>query len=151
VVEWISAWPPAIWLQQSTTAYLLVNAAHILGIGLLVGAILPLDLRLMGCFRHAPLDVLGPFLRRSAAVGLAIAITTGLTLFSVDPAGYLANDAFVWKVVLLAMALCNIAYQYLRRKDRHVPKTTISSRVVAGISFGLWLGVLIAGRWIGFV
>jgi hypothetical protein len=151
VVEWISGWPPAIWLQQSTTAYLLVNAAHILGIGLLLGAILPLDLRVMGFFRHAALDVLGPFLRRSAAVGLVIAITTGLSLFSVDPAGYLANDAFVWKVALLAMALCNIAYQYLKREDPRVPKGTISSRVVAGLSFGLWLGVLIAGRWIGFV
>jgi hypothetical protein len=151
VVEWISGWPPAIWLQQSTTAYLLVNAAHILGIGLLLGAILPLDLRVMGCFRHARLDVLGPFLRGSAAVGLAIAITTGLSLFSVDPAGYLANHAFVWKVALLAMALCNIAYQYLKREDPRVPKATISSRVVAGISFGLWVGVLIAGRWIGFV
>jgi hypothetical protein len=142
VVEWISSSPPSVWLQQTATAYLLVNAAHILGIGLLVGAILPLDLRLMGCFRHTALDVLGPFLRRGAAIGLGLAAITGLLLFSVDPAGYLSNDAFRWKLALLALALANIAYQYL-----YAPAV----RVVAGVSFCLWLAVLVAGRWIGFV
>lgn len=140
-----------MWLQQSTTAYLLVNAAHILGIGLLVGAILPLDLRLMGVFRRTPVEVLGPFLRRSAATGLGLAIFSGLWLFSVDPAGYLANDAFVWKLVLLATALGNIVYQYLKSDARGLPAATLTTRVVAGISFCLWLAVLIAGRWIGFV
>lgn len=151
MVEWISAWPTSVWLQESATAYLLVNAAHILGIGLLVGAILPLDLRLMGCFRHTPLEVLGSFLRRSAATGLGLAIITGVWLFSVNPAEYLANDAFVWKLGLLAVALCNIAYQYLKRRDQELPTTPLTTRVVAGISFCLWLAVVIAGRWIGFV
>jgi hypothetical protein len=151
VVEWISAWPPSVWLQQSATAYLLVNAAHILGIGLLVGAILPLDLRLMGCFRHAPLEVLGPFLRRAAATGLAIAITTGLWLFSVNAAEYLANNAFRWKLALLVLAIFNITYQNLKRNDRGLQSAAPSTRVAAGISFCLWIAVLIAGRWIGFV
>jgi hypothetical protein len=151
VVEWISAWPPSVWLQQSATAYLLVNAAHILGIGLLVGAILPLDLRLMGCFRHTSLEVLGPFLRRSAATGLGLAITTGVLLFSVNPAEYLANSAFVWKLALLAIALCNIAYQSFTREAPGLQAAALTTRVVAGLSFFLWLAVLIAGRWIGFV
>ncbi len=140
-----------MWLQQSATAYLLVNAAHILGIGLLVGAILPLDLRLMGCFRHASLEVLGPFLRRSAATGLAIAILTGLWLFTVNAAEYLANNAFRWKLALLAVALCNIVYQHLERDDGGMQTATLSTRVVAGISFCVWIAVLVAGRWIGFV
>jgi hypothetical protein len=151
VAEWISAWPPSVWLQQSPTAYLLVNAAHILGIGLLVGAILPLDLRVMGCFRHTSLEVLGPFLRRSAATGLGLAITTGLCLFAVNPAEYLANTAFVWKLALLALALCNIVYQSLNRGGQTLPTAALTDRVVAGASLCLWVAVLIAGRWIGFV
>jgi hypothetical protein len=151
VVEWIGAWPLSVWLQQSPTAYLLVNAAHILGIGLLVGAILPLDLRLMGCFRHTSLEVLGPFLRRSAATGLGLAIITGVLLFSVNPAEYLTNPAFVWKLSLLAIALCNIAYQSLNRQGQRSPAAALTTRVVAVLSFCLWLAVLIAGRWIGFV
>ena len=73
LVEWIGAWPGAVLLQRSGTAYLLVNAAHILGVGLVVGAILPLDLRLLGFYRRVPLEVVGPFLSRAAAAGVALA------------------------------------------------------------------------------
>ena len=54
IVDWLEALPLAAWLRRPTPAYPLVNAAHILGIGLILGAILPLDLRLMGVFRAAP-------------------------------------------------------------------------------------------------
>ena len=58
MLEAIGAWPGASWLQQSATAYLFVNAAHILGVAVLLGAILPLDLRLLGLFRQFPIEVL---------------------------------------------------------------------------------------------
>ena len=73
---------------------------------------------------------------------------TGLWLFSVKPAEYLANDAFRWKAALLALALANIRLQhYLTRGWNLVPIT----RVAAGVSLTLWLGILVAGRWIGFL
>ena len=77
MLEAIGGWPGASWLQQSATAYLFVNAAHILGLAVLLGAILPLDLRLLGLFRRFPLEVLGPFLVRCAAAGLGLALLTG--------------------------------------------------------------------------
>jgi hypothetical protein len=73
-----------------------------LGVGLLIGGILPLDLRLAGLLRGVPLAAIGPFLSRSAAIGLGLAIVTGLWLFTVKPREYLANDAFLWKMALLA-------------------------------------------------
>ena len=56
IVELIAAWPGAVLLQELGTAYLFVNAAHIIGIALLIGAVLPLDLRLIGCFPTVPRD-----------------------------------------------------------------------------------------------
>jgi hypothetical protein len=50
LLEWICTWPGAVLLRGSGTAWLLVNAAHIFGVGLLVGAIVPLDLHLLGLF-----------------------------------------------------------------------------------------------------
>ena len=97
LLEWIGAWPGAVLLRGSGTAWLLVDAAHILGVGLLVGAIVPLDLRLLGLFRAPPLALIAPFLSRAAAAGAALAFATGLWLFSMKPAEYLANDAFLWK------------------------------------------------------
>ncbi len=148
MLEAISGWPGASWLQQSATAYLFVNAAHILGIAVLLGAILPLDLRLLGFFRRFPVEVLVPFLVRSAAAGLSLAVLAGAWLFSVKPDEYLANAAFRWKLVLLALALVNVGFQHW---GAGFPQRSPAVRARAGISLCLWLSVLVAGRWIGFV
>jgi hypothetical protein len=154
LVEWIGTWPGAVLLQRSGTAYLLVNAAHIAGVGLLVGGILPLDLRLAGLFRRTPLGVIGPFLSRSAAVGVALAIATGLWLFTVKPVEYLGNAAFLWKMALLALALVNVVLQHRSRHYRLAlagGDLAPAVRLVACCSAILWLSVLVAGRWIGFL
>ena len=148
MLEAIGSWPGALWLQQSGTTYLLVNTAHILGIGLLLGGILPLDLRLLGLFGRFPLEVLGPFLTRVAASGLAIALITGAWLFTVDPVEYFVNDAFRWKVVLLGAALANVAIQHRMTRDWNLSTGT---KLSAALSLGLWMSVLLAGRWIGFL
>lgn len=154
LAEWLGAWPGARLLQGSGTAYLFVNAAHILGIGLLLGAILPLDLRLLGFFRAAPLAVLAPFLSRTAAVGLGLALVTGFWLFTVRPAEYLGNAAFLWKLGFLMLALGNIALQHRSAafrfavQDGAVPPR---ARIHALASLCLWLAALLAGRWIGFL
>lgn len=154
VVEWIGTWPGAALLQRSGTIYLLVNAVHILGIGLLVGAILPLDLRLVGFFRRVPLDVIGPFLSRAASIGVLVAVVTGLWLFTVKPVEYLENAAFLWKAALLVLALGNVVLQH---RNRHFRVALASGDVhpsvqlTAVCSAILWLSVLVAGRWIGFI
>lgn len=154
IPDWLEALPLAAWLRRSTLAYPLVNAAHILGIGLILGAILPLDLRLMGAFRAAPLPVLGPFLSRAAAVGVALALVTGLLLFLVKPADYLANPAFLAKFGLLVLALANVALIHLGPGWRRATTGRGVSRALrlsAAASMLLWLGALVAGRWIGFL
>jgi hypothetical protein len=148
VLEAIGGWPGASWLQQPATAYLFVNAAHILGVAVLLGAILPLDLRLLGLFRRFPIEVLRPFLVRCAAAGLGLAVLTGAWLFSVKPDEYFANPAFRWKLLLLAFALANVGFQHRSPGFTH---GSLAVRVRAGLSICLWISVLVAGRWIGFV
>lgn len=148
MLEAIAGWPGASWLRQSATAYLFVNAAHILGLAVLLGAILPLDLRLLGLWRRYPIEVLGPFLVRCAAAGLGIALLAGAWLFSVKPDEYLANPAFRWKLALLASALVNV---WLQHRSPGFMHGSPAVRVRAGLSLCLWLSVLVAGRWIGFV
>ncbi|MBO1074302.1 DUF2214 domain-containing protein [Roseomonas marmotae] len=153
-VQALADWPGAVWLRHSGTAYLFVNAAHILGIGLVLGAILPLDLRLMGFFRQVPLAVLGPFLTRAAAAGLALALLTGFWLFTVRPPHYLGNAAFLAKLALLACALLNIGLQHgagFYRLAVDGGAVAMPVRVMAAASAILWLAALVAGRWIGFL
>jgi hypothetical protein len=117
---------------------------------LLLGSILPLDLRLLGFFRRFPLEVLQPFLARMAAASLVLAVVTGLWLFSVKPAEYLGNDAFRWKVAVLGIALANVAFQHGRSIARSF-ELTPATRARAAVSLCLWLSALVAGRWIGFL
>lgn len=155
VVATLAGWPGAVWLQRSGTAYLFINAAHILGIGLILGGILPLDLRLIGLFRQVPLPVLAPFLTRVAAVGVCTAVLTGFWLFTVQPDEYLNNTAFLAKLAILALAILNIGLQHGTRfyraaleGDGSVP---LPARVMAAASACFWLAALVAGRWIGFL
>ena len=150
----ISGWPGATFLQEYWVAHLVVNAAHILGIGLLHGAILPLDLLLLRSTRRRDLPTLGPFLVRVAATGTALAVTTGLWLFSVKPVEYAENPAFLFKVTLLVLAICNIALQHHGGHFDAALRSgqpSVRVRVLAATSAILWLSVLIAGRWIGFM
>ncbi len=149
----LANWPGAVFLQESWIAYLFVNSAHILGIGLLLGAILPLDLRLLGVVSGRELPVLGPFLLRTAATGAALAVLAGLWLFSVKPNEYLQNPAFLVKAALLVMAFLNVAFQHHSKHFASAVRggpATLRIRVLAAASALLWLAILVAGRWIGF-
>ncbi|GGF61038.1 hypothetical protein GCM10011402_11220 [Paracoccus acridae] len=153
LAAWIEASSLARVLRGSGTLYMVLNATHILGIGLLLGAILPLDLRILGVLRGPSLAVIGPFLSRMAGAGLGLAVLTGFCLWSVGATEYLDNAAFRWKLVLLAAALGNVALLH-RLGWQRVVVTGVAdraTRVLAAISAALWLSVLLAGRWIGFL
>lgn len=150
----VAGWPGAVFLQESWVAYLFVNAAHLLGIGLLLGAILPLDLLLLRSAQSRHLPVLGPFLVRVAATGAGLAVMTGLWMFSVKPLEYVQNPAFLFKLGLLVLAFSNVALQHQGKRFASAVyggQLTARVRVLAAASAILWLAILIAGRWIGFI
>lgn len=152
--EAIAAWPLASAMRRSAILYLVVNAAHILAIALLVGAIVPLDLRLFGFFGNTSLEVLGPFLSRAAAVGLALVVVTGFCLFSVRPSAYAGNPAFLIKLALLAVGAVNalvLRSSSAWRSAAAGGRIAGTVRLAAGISLLVWPGALLAGRWIGFL
>lgn len=151
---WIAATPIAAALKASGTLYLFVNAAHILAIGLIVGSILPLDLRLLGLFRGYRLSALGLYLSTSAAIGVVLAVLTGACLFSVRPTEYAANPAFLTKLALLACGVLNALVIHSSRRWKIVTKDEPVSpllRFQAFVSLLIWPAALLAGRWIGFV
>ncbi|TAX29091.1 DUF6644 family protein [Rhizobium leguminosarum] len=154
ILEWLSATTPAVALRRSGTLYMFVNAAHILAIGLLIGAILPLDLRLAGLFRKVPVEIVAPFLSRAAGVGLAAAIVTGFCLFSVRAVEYAANPAFLAKLCLIAFGLLNLSIGHFGRGWKTAVSTGIvrpGLRFSAVLSAAVWIAAVLAGRWIGFL
>jgi len=98
---------PVAALRASRWIYPLVNTAHIVGITLLVGAIAPLDLRLLGLWRGVPLHLLARVLQPVAVAGLLLAAAAGLSMFAVGAVKYAAMPVFLVKLALIAAALAN--------------------------------------------
>ncbi len=141
-------------LIASSTLYLLVNATHIMGIGILFGSVLALDLRLIGFGRSLPLAPAALYLSRLAAAGLALAILTGLCLFSVRPLEYAGNVAFLSKLFLVVVGVLNVLLVHRYGGWRQVDagaEPTIALRLSAAFSLVIWTAAIIAGRWIGFL
>lgn len=140
-------------LRGSTWAYPLVNTAHLLGIAMLLGSIVTLDLRLIGCWSKVQLQPLALVLQRSAMMGLCLAIPMGLLLFIARAADYCVNPVFLTKLILLLLAIVNalwlgrsMAWQLAVQGGR----IRLSVRLAALVSLFLWLGVLLFGRLVGY-
>lgn len=135
---------PITWLRSSLLGYAFLNAAHVLFLGLFMGAVTLLDLgvlRAPGFAWCAP--VLAP-LRRMAITTFSCTALTGLLLFTVRPTDYLGNDAFLAKLAVLLLAGANaVLFQFVL--------TLPVRRMQALLSLILWLSVLLAGRLIGFM
>jgi uncharacterized membrane protein len=135
-------------LRFARVSYPLVNAAHIVGIAMLFGAILPLDLRLLGLFPTTPLAVLARVLRPVAAAGFVLAAATGLTLFSVQATDYAATPLFGLKMTLVALGLAN-ALALTGPRLAAAPPARL--RAAGAASLALWLAAILAGRWLGYL
>lgn len=141
-------------LRGSVWAYPLVNAGHIAGVALLVGSIIPLDLRLLGAWRSVPLGPLWHVLMRSAAAGLVLAIACGSLLFVTRATEYAASWLFVSKMIVVAVATANamtlglLAPARLARLAADAPPRRV--RVAAFLSLAAWLAALTLGRLVGY-
>lgn len=141
-------------LRASRYTYPLVNAVHILALAALFGSILALDLRLLGLFRTVSVVPLARILPSVSAAGLALAIITGIALFSVQPFDYLAHPVFPLKLALIAFAAANALLLHFAAGWRSliagaslVPPRV---RIAALLSLLGWTGVIVAGRLLAF-
>lgn len=147
-------WSVAEALRTSFYGYPIVNALHIFGLGLLVGGILLVDLRLIGFFPRTPVTFFGRIVEPAAIIGLVIAAVTGFFLFIVKPTDYAVNVAFRVKLVVIVLVLLNALLQRFGPGWRlAMTEGTILPRVriQAALSLVLWIAVLFAGRFIAFL
>jgi len=145
LAAWLEAGALAQFLKQSRWVYPLVNAGHILGLALLLGAVVPMDLRLLGLVRRGRVEDAVALLRPFAAAGLALAITCGALLFVTQATDYIVNPWFRWKMALLAAAILNAALHLHLARPGHA-----HLRLPAALSLALWPTVLIFGRMIAY-
>ena len=138
-------------------AYGLINLVHILGISTLFGAVLLLDLKLMGLWRSVPLQgVIRPTVPL-AAVGFVLAAASGSLMFSFNTTNYHGNPFLYVKLPVIVCALVNVAItQRLsawQRAKAGAPAEPGDNRVLAvcgALSLLTWTTVVTCGRMIGY-
>ncbi len=140
----------ALALRFSRWSYAAVNTAHVLGIALLIGAIIPLDLRLLGLWSGIERDALVRVLVPVAASGLMLAVTAGLLLFSVRAVDYAALPILWVKLVLVVLGLGSALALHLAHGLSLEKASRRRLAQAAALSLTCWLGALIAGRMIAF-
>lgn len=139
----------AEWLRYSRFGYATVSALHVFGIALLVGAIVPLDLRLLGLWSSIELRPLYRVLSRVAATGLVVAVASGALLFATRASEYAALDLFLVKIALIAAGAALAAGLHF---GVDLPRLGRARQRAAGaLSLLIWPTVLLCGRLLAFV
>lgn len=135
-------------LKSSVWAYPALEIVHIVGIALLLGNLVLLEMRVFG--RGAVLDVkaLASLSLGIAAVGFSLAAMSGLLMFASQAAELLTNRALTLKMILLMLAGCNAAWFHGRGS---LDKLDGVARLQMVLSSLMWLAVVTCGRWIAYV
>ena len=149
--EWIEATALGNAIRQSLWLFPVIEAVHLLGLSVLGGSVLIVDLRMLGAgLRNHAISQIARDARPWFVGALVIMLLTGWALFTSEAIKCYYNFSFWVKITTLPVA---IVFAFLVR-DRIAGgagmNATILTRVVGLLSIALWFTVAAAGRWIGF-
>jgi uncharacterized protein DUF6644 len=141
-------------VRSSGQLYAVLQIGHLLAMAALVGAGLVLDLRLIGLTRTAPAELLrltDPLLATAGAV----ALVTGLAMFSSEATTMAANPAFRVKIVLLGLLFGNaLGFQLGARRSlpvwAYAATPPPEAKLAGAIAIVGWIGTVAAARLIAF-
>ena len=158
----------AIWLQNTSLFvflregwygqwYWVILSLHVTFISLFAATILMTDLRLLGLFMtRIPIPNFIDQFRVPKRVGFLCAGTCGLLLFGIKAEEYYLNAFFRVKMLLFGLILAHAlvfrssVYSKSVKLDR-MGQTYPQTRIAAALSLVLWVGVVLAGRGIGYI
>ncbi|MDD9890878.1 MAG: hypothetical protein OXU66_16060 [Gammaproteobacteria bacterium] len=154
--DWVQNWSLSQ-IIASTNWFPTIETIHVIAASLMVGAILWVDLRLIGIGANKySISSLNKELVPWAWGAFTIAVITGLGMFITRASGHVLNPAFQSKMVLLILAGINMAYFHFKLfrnidqfDDNNNPPNNV--KLAGFLSLFLWSGVMLAGRWVGHI
>jgi hypothetical protein len=160
VIASFSMWLEATSVSRAITYYSWIwptcETLHFMGLALLIGNVGVLDLRLLGALKRLPVAPLNRLIRWGV-LGFVVNLLTGLVFFVGAPSQYVANIAFAFKLIFMALAAVNLAVFNLSGIARAVDAlgpgddAPASAKIIAGTSLFLWVGVMFWGRMLPFI
>lgn len=154
--EWLEATQMSTVLRESIYAYPIMLTSHVVGMAVIAGLLIMMDLRLTGIgnIKTSVTDIqnrLFPY----QMVGLAISGLSGVALFYGQPMRFYVNFWFWIKMGLMLLALVNAMWFHqttYKTVDRWDTDAIPPGRARLAGFFGLvlWSGVIITGRMIAY-
>jgi hypothetical protein len=154
ILEWIKQTSIGEFVRSSTWAFPTLQSLHFIGMSMLIGIVGAIDLRVLGLARGLPIHPLHRLLPL-AFIGFGINLVTGIMFFCHDPYVYAFNPSFRVKMLLILLAGLNALWFRLGvfiDVDKWGPGIEASrlAKVISALSLLIWIGVIIAGRFIAF-
>ena len=154
IFEWLENTGLALFIQESIWGYPIVLSCHAVGMAIMVGIVLMINLRLLGFASAVPVGPLKTMLK-VALLGLVINVISGTMLFAADAVDFLGNTAFRIKALLLMVGIVLLIVESKRVFSPWVTSATVADsgaiKIIAGASVVAWVGVIVAGRLIAYV
>jgi hypothetical protein len=139
-------------IRESLWLFPLIEAFHLVGLGLTAGAVLIVDLRLLGVgLSRQPIAQLSAAVEPWLLGSVTLMFASGIPLFLSESMKCYYSFAFWVKMTSLFLVLL-FTFTVRRRVTRTGPASDrpLIRRSTALVSLGLWFGVAWGGRWIGF-
>ena len=143
-------------IRENGWSFPLIECVHVLAITFVVGTVIMVDLRLLGLSsRQRAVSRLTQEVLPWTWGGFIVALMTGSLMFSSAAVKYFDNIPFRIKFLIMMLAGANMAVFHLTtargmaRRDQHHPPPLLA-KVAGALSITFWIGVIAAGRWIGF-
>ncbi|MEZ5289965.1 MAG: DUF6644 family protein [Vicinamibacterales bacterium] len=137
-------------VRESVWLFPAIEAVHLLALSLLGGALLLVDLRLLGAgLTGAPAAALARAARPWLTAAVILIIGTGVPLFLSEAVKCYYSPSFWLKMLTLPLALL-FTYGVRQRVAERDSTSRGAAAAVGATSITLWFVVAAAGRWIGF-
>lgn len=150
---WLSVTSITTFVSDTPWVWPAAETLHFLGMSLLFGILMTINLRILGVMKAVPFAALHRLLPW-AMIAFGINMITGM-LFFVSAAGQYINSApFSWKIVAMVPAGANVLY--LTVVDRAWTleggdEAPIADKAIAASAIGLWVAVMYFGRMLPFL
>jgi uncharacterized membrane protein len=129
------------------------ETVHFIGLSLLFGVVLLVDLRMLGFMKGIPYSTLHRLLPWGV-LGFGLNMVTGILFFiGAPPDFYVTNTTFIWKLALILVAGANALYftvvdQTWTLRAGDTPPVAVKVAAASGIL--LWVGVIFCGQMLPF-
>ncbi len=149
--EWYGETGLGLTIRDSIWLFPVIECFHLLALSMLGGAILVVDMRLLGLgLRRQSVAQLARHTHPLLVASVIVMLVTGVLLAGAETLRVYYSPPFWWKMRFLGAA---ILFTFAVRRPivrSHATRQAVRDTLVAVVSTGLWFGVAFSGRWIAF-